>query len=145
MAWILRGTVGYIWLGFRVGSSIMWRSAWITHPQHFSQNFDFHFCDGIVFFQKFSIFFRFFSLFMPQRTVLDYSESDPARSPHYERAYRTQVQSLNLTSKLHLSTPRLHPLTRPRAKFTPKPQGFMTTHEINKMNKVDMLTSEFQF
>ena len=29
-------------------------------PQNFGQNFDFHFCDGIVFFQKFSNFFSFF-------------------------------------------------------------------------------------
>ena len=57
------------------------------------------FDDGIVFFQNFSRFFRFFSLFMPQRTVLDYSESDPVRSPHYERAYRTYLFWVNMTLK----------------------------------------------
>ena len=52
----------------------------------FDPNFDFYFGDGIVLFQKKIDFFSFFSLFMPQRTVLDPCESDPATSPHYERA-----------------------------------------------------------
>ena len=37
-------------------------------------------------FKKNRFFFYFFSLFMPKRTVLDPCESDPATSPHYERA-----------------------------------------------------------
>ena len=59
-----------------------------------------YFGDGIVFFQNFSKFFNFFSLFMPQRTVLDYSESDPATSPHYERAYCTAVTPLFTAVKI---------------------------------------------
>jgi hypothetical protein len=39
------------------------------------------------FFKKKLFFLNFFLLFMPQRTVLDSSESDPATSPHYEGAY----------------------------------------------------------
>ena len=57
-----------------------------NHDPDFGLNFDFYFCNGIVFFQKKSKFFSFFSLFMPQRTSLDHCESDPATSPHYERA-----------------------------------------------------------
>ena len=58
-----------------------------NHDPDFGQNFDFYFCKGIVFFQKKSKYFNFFSLFMPQRTSLGHCESDPATSPHYERAY----------------------------------------------------------
>ena len=57
------------------------------------------FDDGIVFFQKFSRFFCFLSLVMPKRTILDYSESDPARFPHYERAYRKYLFWVNMTLK----------------------------------------------
>ena len=57
-----------------------------NHDPNFGQNFDFYFCKGIVLFQKISIFFNFFSIFMTQRTVLVPSELDPALSPHYERA-----------------------------------------------------------
>ena len=54
--------------------------------QNFGPKFYFYFCKGIVFFQEKFNFFNFFWLFIPQRTVLDPGESDPATSPHYEGA-----------------------------------------------------------
>ena len=63
--------------------------------QNFGPKFYFYFCKGIVFFQNKIIFFNFFSLFIPQRTVLDPGESDPATSPHYEGAYWTPSSALH--------------------------------------------------
>ena len=59
---------------------------WKKSRPRFRPNFRFLFLQWHRVVSKKSIFFYFFSLFTPKRTVLDPCESDPATSPHYERA-----------------------------------------------------------